>query len=167
MSIIHSLIFQLTSDDDDLQAVLCQSSRENLKSSIDVAISLLATLIGCAGPVYIIIDGLDEIDEIERGKLMKQLLDLSKNCEDAKILISSRPEADITAIFYDKVMSIRVDKRNAGSIQAFVNWHTQKWFLDRAFLPEAKAEIERLLAPLASNSQGILYYTVAHLLALT
>jgi hypothetical protein len=64
-------------------------------------------------------------------------------------------------------MSIRVDKRNAGSIQAFVNWHTQKWFLDRAFLPEAQAEIERLLAPLASNSKGMLYYTVAHLLALT
>ena len=167
LSIIHSLIFQLTSDDDDLQAVLCQSSRENLKNSINVATSLLATLLDCAGPVYIVIDGLDEIDERERGKLMREFLDISKNCADTKILVSSRPEADITATLFDKVVTIRVDKRNAGSIQAFVNWHTQKWFLNRAFLPEGEAEIQRLLAPLASNSKGILYYTMANLRALT
>lgn len=167
LSITHSLIFQLTSNDDNLQAVLCQLGRENLKSNINAATSFLTTLIDCAGPVYIIIDGLDEIDEIERSKLMRQLLDLSKNCLEIKILVSGRPEADITATLHDKAVTIRVDKRNAGSIQAFVNWHTHKWFLDRAFLPEAQAEIERLLAPLASNSKGILYYTVANLRTLT
>lgn len=149
------MIFQLPSDDDDLQAVLCQSSRENLKSNLDVAACLLAKLLACAGPVYIIIDGVDEIDEIERGRLMKQLLDLSKSCEDAKILMSSRPEADITRILDEKAATIRVDHRNAGSIQSFVTQLTQQWFKERGFLPEARAEIEGLLAPLASNSKGM------------
>ena len=156
LSILHSLIFQLASDDDDLQAVLCQSSRENLKSNINVATNLLTKLLNCAGSVYIVTDGVDEIDEIERGRLIKQLLDLSKNCDYTKILVSSRPEADITAILNGKAITIRVDNRNAGSIQAFVTRYIHKWFLDRGFLPEAQAEIEGLLAPLASNSKGIL-----------
>ena len=155
LSILHSLIFQLASDHDDLQTVVCQSSRESLKSSIDTAISLLTNLLGYTGPVYIVIDGVDEIDEIERRRLLKQLLHLSEACEGAKILISSRPEADIGEMIKDKA-TIRVDSRNGGSIQTFVTQRTQEWFRERNFLPEAQAEIQSLLAPLASNSKGAL-----------
>jgi hypothetical protein len=160
LSILHSLIFQLGSDDDDLQATLCQSNRENLKNSITVAVSLLTTLLNCAGPVYIIIDGVDEIDKIERGRLLRQLLDLSKNCKETKILISCRLEADIQTIFdlASASASIRVDNRNAGSIQAFVNSQSHTWFQTRNFLPREKAEIERLLAPVAANAKGILFH---------
>ncbi|KAF2191077.1 hypothetical protein K469DRAFT_746515 [Zopfia rhizophila CBS 207.26] len=158
LSVLHSFIFQLTSDDDNLQAVLCQSSREKLKSNITVATSLLATLLACAGPAYIAIDGIDEIDEMERGRLLQQLLDLSKDCKGLKILVSSRPEADITTILKDNAVIIRVDNRNAGSIQAFVTRHTQTWFQDRGFLSETRAEIAGLLAPLASNSKGMFLY---------
>jgi hypothetical protein len=155
------LIFQLGSDDEDLQATLCQSNRENLKSSITVAVSLLKTLLNCAGPVYIIIDGVDEIDKTERGRLLCQLLDLSKDCTETKILISCRPEADIKKIFdlASASASVRVDDRNAGSIQAFVNSQSHTWFLTRNFLPRERAEIERLLAPVAANAKGILFQT--------
>ena len=153
--ILHSLIFQLASDSDDLQAVLCQSSRENLKNNINVAVGLLSTLVECAGPVYIIVDGVDEIGEIERGRLLNRLLDLSENCRETKILISSRLEDDITAILNSKAAAIRVDNRNAGSIQAFVTRRTQNWFRHSNFLPEARSEIEGLLAPLASNAKGM------------
>lgn len=156
LSILHSLLFQLASDDDDLQAALSHSSRENLKNSITVAVSLLTTLLNGAGPVYIIIDGVDEIDEVERGRLLRQLLDLSKNCVETKILISCRPEADIKTILDSASASIRVDDRNAGSIQAFVNRQSQRWFQTRNFLPEERNDIERLLAPLAANAKGIL-----------
>jgi hypothetical protein len=50
--------------------------------------------------------------------------------------------------------TIRVDTRNGGSIQTFVTQRTQEWFQERNFLPEAQAEIQSLLAPLASNSKG-------------
>jgi hypothetical protein len=155
LSILHSLIFQLVSDDDDLQDVLCQSSRVDLKCNIDNAVHLLTTLLSCAGPVYIIIDGVDEIDEVERGRLIRQLLDLSKNCGDAKILVSSRLEADITKILDEAAAKIRVDHCNSGSIQAFVTQHTRIWYQERHFLLEVQAEIDGLLAPLAANSKGM------------
>ncbi|ERF71684.1 hypothetical protein EPUS_08997 [Endocarpon pusillum Z07020] len=158
LSILHSLIFQLASDDDDLQAALCQSSRADLKNSITVAVSLLTTLLKCAGPVYIIIDGGDEIHEIERGRLFRQLLELSKNCEETKILISCRPEADIIAILGSASTSIRVDNRNAGSIQAFITRQSQRWFETRNFLSKERAEIEGLLAPIAANAKGMFLY---------
>ncbi|MCJ1267692.1 hypothetical protein MMC22_007578 [Lobaria immixta] len=158
LSILHSLIFQLASDDDDLQAALCQSSRKNLENSITVAVSLLTTLLNGAGPVYIIIDGVDEIDEVERGRLLRQLLDLSKDCEETKILISCRPEADITTILSSASASIRVDNRNASSIQAFVNRQSHRWFQARNFLPNDRADIERLLAPVAANAKGMFLY---------
>jgi hypothetical protein len=156
LSILHSLIFQLASDYDDLEDVLCQSGRENLKSSVDAAANLLRTLLVCAGPTYILIDGVDEIDEIERCRLLRQLLDVSKACQAVKILVSSRIEADIADFLKDQV-SIRVDSRNGGSIQTFVNQRTEEWFSKCNFLPEAQAEIQGLLAPLASNAKGIPY----------
>ena len=157
LSILHSLIFQLTHERDDLQEVLCQSSREDLKWNIEMAIDLLARLLASAEPVYIVIDGLDEIDELERDKLLNQLLRLGETAKRTSLLISSRPEADITAILKTKAAIVRVDHRNSGSIQAFVTDSMQRWFTQRDFLPEAQAEIEGLLAPLASKSKGTPY----------
>lgn len=155
LSILHSLIFQLASNDDDLKTVVCASCREDLKSNLDDAVRLLTSLLSCTGPVYIIVDGVDEIDEVERGRLLNQLLAILKSCEVTKILVSSRIEADLTDILQEAAITIRVDHRNSGSIQAFVNRITRKWYKEREFLPEAQAEIEGLLAPLASNSKGI------------
>lgn len=154
LSVLHSLIFQLVSENDDLQATLSQSSRENLRHSIDVAVSLLTTLLNCAGPVYIIIDGVDEVDEIERVRLLRELLGLSKNCQETKILISSRIEADIKKILDSTSTSIRVDYCNAGSIQTFVNSEAERLFEVWNFLPHERADIERLLAPVAANAKG-------------
>ena len=144
----------MASEDDDLRTVLCQSSREDLKTNTDSAASLLIMLLACAGPVYIIIDGLDEIDELERGKLMRHLLTLATDSENTKILVSSRPEDDIAKSLDEKAIQIRIDHRNAGSIQSFINSHTQTWYQERGFSLEAQTEISSLLAPLAAKSKG-------------
>lgn len=157
LSILQSLIFQLADNDDDLQVALCQSSRKDFENNIAVVMSLLTRLLNCAGPVYIIIDGVDEIDRTERGMFLRPLLDLSKNCEETKILISCRPEADITKILDTVSASIPVDKRNAGSIQAFVTRQSHEWFQTRNFHPKERADIEKLLAPLASNAKGMVF----------
>jgi len=117
-------------------------------------VELLTTLLSTAGPVFIIIDGLDEIDETERASLLYRLLELSNSCDEAKILVSSRMEDDIHAILHDKAVEIRIDSRNAGSIQAFISRRVQEWFLSRDFVPEARAEIKELLAPLSSKANG-------------
>lgn len=154
LKVLHSLIFQLVSDNEDLQGALSQSSRENLKNNITVAVSLLTTLLKGAGPVYIIVDGVDEIDEIERERLLRELLGLSKNCQETKIVVSSRLEADIKAKLDPVSVSIRVDEYNAGNIQAFVNFESDRLFQTWNLLPDERTDIERLLAPVAANAQG-------------
>ena len=134
--------------------MICQAGGENLKSSLDAASNLLETLLLGAGPTYIVIDGLDEIDEIERCRLLKRLLEMPETCHEMKILMSSRAEADIADLLKDQ-NSVRVDSRNAGSIQTFVNRRIEEWFGKCNFLPEAQNEIHRLLAPLASNAKGM------------
>ncbi|RYP49270.1 hypothetical protein DL768_004993 [Monosporascus sp. mg162] len=76
LSIFHSLVFQLASDDDDLRAIVCESIGEDLRSSTEGAVDVFKQLLAYAGLVYIIIDGLDEIEELERGRLLKYLLGL-------------------------------------------------------------------------------------------
>ncbi|KAL9621920.1 MAG: hypothetical protein Q9160_003741 [Pyrenula sp. 1 TL-2023] len=158
LSVLRSLMFQLASQADTLQEVLCQSSLENLKGSTDCAVELLTAFLALVGPVYIVVDGLDEIDEVHRCKLLKQLLGLLEKCENMKLLISSRPDADITAILQEKSADIRVDHRNCESIEVFVTQSLRRWFAERDFLPEGRAEIERLLAPLTGKSKGMFLY---------
>jgi len=148
------LIFQLTSEDENLQEVLCQSARDNLKNNFAVAAKLLQNLLSCAGSVRIIVDGVDEIDEVERGKLLRQLADLSESRQETHILISSRAEDDIAKILGPVSTTIRVDSRNSGSIQAFIDRWSRGWFATHDFAPEDKAEIVRLLAPLSSKAEG-------------
>ncbi|KFA48785.1 hypothetical protein S40293_01495 [Stachybotrys chartarum IBT 40293] len=158
LTVLHSLIFQLTAKDDDLQEVLCQSSCGNLKNNLGVAAGLLKTILSCAGPIYLIIDGLDEIEEIERRRLLGQIADISKACQETRILISSRAEDDIARILDPVSPAIRVDGRNAGSIQAYINNWAREWFLVCDFLPRDKAEILGLLAPLSSKTKGMFLY---------
>lgn len=136
--------------------MLCQTGNENLKGSFSTAVDLLKSLLGCVGTTYIVIDGVDEAQESERHRFLTKILEISKVCEKTKILISSRAEADIAEVLKDQ-LSIRVDSRNAGSIQTFVNRRTETWFDEFQVLPEARVEIQGLLAPLASIAKGILH----------
>jgi hypothetical protein len=95
ISILHSLIFQLASEDRDLKIVLCdlfQSNRRDLKSNTQFAQGTLSKLLQCAEPTYIVMDGLDEITGPERQTTLHTLLDISKFCDKTKVLISSRIE---------------------------------------------------------------------------
>jgi hypothetical protein len=156
LSIIHSLIFQLSADDADLQTVICESSRENFESNLDAALGILRTLLlSCIDTVYVVIDGLDEINELQRILLVKHLLEILQGCDEVRICLSSRPEADLKMKLDSKATSIRVDARNAESIQHFVKQWTEDWFERRQIYSQARVDIWRLLAPLAEKSKGV------------
>jgi hypothetical protein len=156
LSVIQSLIFQLAQNDELLQEMLCESGRDNLRNDLKVASSLFKTLLNSAGPVHIIVDGLDEIDEEERIPLLEELLQYSEDCAEARILICSRPENDISSTLReipDKNI-ILAESRNAGSIQAFVSRRCRKWLERRGFDENMKSKIKVLLAPLATRAMG-------------
>lgn len=154
LTVFHSLIFQLASKNDSFQDVLCQAAREHLKSDMTVAAEILKSLLDCAGPAFLIVDGVDEIGEIERSILLKRLMELSRDCNETRILISSRQEDDISKLLRDNAESIRVDHRNAGSIQVFVSTCAKEIFQSRDFPPDIQHELGHLLVPLASKAKG-------------
>jgi hypothetical protein len=154
LSILHSLIFQLTSDNDELQTVLCNTSREYFKSNIEVALEIFSTLLACSGTVFIVIDGVDEMEKIERIRLVTHLINTQAKCEQIRICFSSRLEDDLKALLEKDAASIRVDNRNADCIQEFVRQWSEKWFLEHRIRPKEENEMRKWLEPLPSKSRG-------------
>ena len=118
--------------------------------------STFKSLLDCAGPTYLVLDGLDEIELPERRRLLSELVKLFDDCKTARILISSRAESDIERVL-GALPRIRVDRHNSGSIKVYVERQSAEWFSQRDFFPHEKTEIEALLAPVASKSEGALY----------
>ncbi|KAK1830451.1 hypothetical protein QBC39DRAFT_354018 [Podospora conica] len=160
LSVFHSLIFQLASQDEMRQSVVCNSSLEKLRTSLEVAETLLSNLVlACKEPVYIVVDGLDEISEGQRCLLVKRLMTLLDALEGLRVCLSSRPEADLKRCLANQPKSIlRVDAENAEAIQVYVDQWTKNWLRDREADEDFKSEALRLLAPLALKSKGMFLY---------
>ncbi|KAF4952521.1 hypothetical protein FGADI_6756 [Fusarium gaditjirri] len=158
LSIIHSLIFQLTSTSLSLKTMLCQSDLQHLGSDFKVASTLFQTIIQSAGVVHIIVDGLDEIEPAQRSRLIKELLRLSDECEECRIMLASRAETDISGDLEGKAIDIQVDKNNAGSIQVFINQTMGEWFKERDFTPDVRDQLQGWAAPLAFRAKGMFLY---------
>ncbi|WKT45256.1 NACHT nucleoside triphosphatase [Fusarium oxysporum f. sp. vasinfectum] len=158
LSVLHSLIFQLTSNSLFLKTMLCQSDLQYLGNDFNIAAALFQALIHSAGAVRLIVDGLDEIDATQRSRLLKELVRLSGECEECYILLTSRPESDIARDLNGKTINIQVDKNNAGSIQVFINKTMEKWFKDRAFVPSVRDQLQSWAAPLAARAKGMFLY---------
>jgi len=131
LSITHSLIFQLAERDENLMAIICGSMAEDLNNDIIATSKLLSSLIRYVGSVYLVIDGVDEISELERGILVKNLLKLAKVCNQLKIILSSRSEADIMELLNNTSVVIRVHDHNEDSIKDYIHERSQHMFDSR------------------------------------
>lgn len=158
LSIMHSLIFQLAEKDDQLVDVICESMSQELKDNLASAADLLKSLVLHAGPVSLVIDGVDEISKVERGRMIKEFLGLVKSCESLRIILSSRPEADLKRALEDVAVILQVHDHNEQSIECYVNEATQRMFRDRRVLQRDQHEIKKLLAPLARRAEGMFLY---------
>ncbi|KAI3400686.1 hypothetical protein diail_2398 [Diaporthe ilicicola] len=158
LSIMHSLIFQLAERDVDLVDAVCESMSEELKNDLATATDLLKSLILHAGAVCLVIDGVDEISIIERGRMIAELLELFKSCEGLRMILSSRPEADLVRALDGVAVVIQVHDHNEQNIEGYVKESTQKMFRDRGVLQRDQDEIRMLLAPLAGRAKGMFLY---------
>ncbi|KAF2647160.1 hypothetical protein K491DRAFT_644350 [Lophiostoma macrostomum CBS 122681] len=158
LGLLHSLIFQLSASDDDLQAIVCQSSGDSFRRRTEVAQDIFKTLLSSTTATRIIVDGLDEIDDSTRSRILSLLLHLTTEVDGLRMLISSRPEADLTGVLGEKYPTIRVNEHNGGGIQFYIAQCKQKWYRDRHFSPETRKEMERLLVPLVAKAKGMFLY---------
>lgn len=156
VSIIHTLLFQLTSEDVDIQSILTESSKIDLKSNLAAAQELLTTALECANKVSTVIDGLDEVEPLELELLWTALIKDLHDCSDVvlKMCISSRAEDDITEILVPKAAALCVYRINALDIEAYDKSRFEEWMAGTDFLADGKSEIEALLSPISTKAKG-------------
>lgn len=154
-AVILSLLFQAADEDADFQSVLVHPRERGFRENTSLATLLLRKhLIKAPGTTYIIIDGLDEMDECERQVLLARLEDLSKACSNLRLLISSRIEHDILKALKKNSTGVRVDDKNFGAIQRYVDYRCEKWTDESEFVPEVRREFKELISPLSARSGG-------------
>jgi hypothetical protein len=134
------------------------SNYRQIMSSFEFITELFANLVKASGTTFIVIDGVDEMAETQRGILLKALTSQLKVCGNLKLLISSRRERDIELALGNDVPSARVDHKNMGDIEAYVKKQTEDW------LPELRSygaddlmcsEAKLLLGSISSKANGI------------
>ncbi|KAF4452091.1 NACHT domain protein [Fusarium austroafricanum] len=152
LSILHSLVFQAAEDDQSFQTHLLDSKERELQGNTSYVLGLLKTFLTTTGRTYIIIDGLDEMNEYERQILLKRFEDLSKDCSDLRLLISSRAEDDIASTVQDKATTIRVDHRNSGSIQTYIDRRLEQWLANQNFDSKIKKELFQSVTPILAKA---------------
>jgi hypothetical protein len=130
-----------------------ETNFRQISSSVDYARDLLKNLIE-EQPAHFIVDGLDEISEVDRSSLLKSLLQLRKDSVNFKLLISSRGEQDITRLLKPDVQIIRVHFGNGRDIQSYVNKRTDEWLSRLQLDEEMTLEIRNLVKPIGRNSKG-------------
>ena len=121
-AIICSLLYQLCRANQSLIPVVnkkydAQQSRSLCMNSWD---ELLETFICGSEPVYIVLDGLDECEEIERKPLLATILGLLQSCLNLHVLVASRKEVDIRQELEGKCETLIVEEKSRSDIERFV-----------------------------------------------
>ena len=109
LKVLQSLIFQLLYDNCSLQLTMHEaymSHYRGIASSLEFDTQLFSDLIKDSGPVFVVIDGVDEIPEMERQRLLKALISQLKSCENMELLVNSRGESDISFLLGTGVPSV-------------------------------------------------------------
>ncbi len=162
LSITQSLVFQAAEDSSTTQTMVVEFSEHDFTSDGGKVLELLKALLDVSEGTYIIIDGLDEMDESERRILLQRLDDLVSASDQLKILICSRPEDDISRELEMKSKKLRVDQRNMASIQAFVDYKTHEWMATQGFDQSTESEVSSMLSPVAARANGTSWSLILH-----
>jgi len=124
LQILHSFIWQMALDNKGLQAPLISAQQDNnrrFNSDLGFVKDIFGHFLDSLPTVYIIIDGLDEVMQVERRQLLGIMLELLREKSNVKILIASRPEADISGLLSKEAQTLRIHDCNADDVEAYVD----------------------------------------------
>ncbi|KAI1386580.1 uncharacterized protein F4822DRAFT_431452 [Hypoxylon trugodes] len=155
VKVFHSFLFQVLEDNAGCRPVLNEASQTNsrkLKSDSDFVMDLLCNVLHGLGPMFIVLDGLDELNESSWKHLLLGIMQINDRCPETKLLISSREEREIALRLGDKALPLRIDHNNSEDIEAFVQ--LERMFIyarlvlsmveDQGTLQDIEAQIEDL-----------------------
>ena len=130
-----------------------ENNYRKLKSSSEFIENLLNDLLRESRTTYLVIDGMDEVADVERSFLLKALMRLQKS-QNLKILISSRAEYDINLFLASQCERIQVHESNAQDISEYVDYRTNSWLSGLEADPEIISELRRHAKDIALKSKG-------------
>ncbi|KAL9046215.1 MAG: hypothetical protein Q9214_000890, partial [Letrouitia sp. 1 TL-2023] len=154
-------MFQLMIDDKSLRPLLSYNYENNyrkLTSSPDFIKGLLRDILANSPVTFFVLDGLDEIAVTERAILLTALLDLKSQCQNLKLLVSSRAEHDISLLLNSKSDIFDVHHCNSQDIENYVDVRTNAWLSGLDLDRELMVEVRQLTKYIAPKSQGMFLY---------
>ena len=122
VAIIRSLLYQLCRANQSLIPVVNKEydARQSRSLPLNTWSKLLETFICSLEPVYIVLDGLDECEEIERKGILRVILSLWQNCSNLHVLVASRREVDIRQELEGNSETLIVEEKSRSDIERFV-----------------------------------------------
>ena len=158
LSVLHSLLFQVLEHDSSLQVLLpdyLSADRRKLLRDQDFVKQILYTVLSSLGPAYIVLDGLDEVEESNWRDLLNAVFGIKESCVEVKVLISSREVREISLALKDKVAHLPINKHNHDDIQAFVRREMEGVLRNFANADElVQSKIRAALGSIADKSDG-------------
>lgn len=157
VSVIHALIFQLLYKHQHLRPALIKAYENDymeLQSYVEYNQQLLTDLLQCIEAPYIVIDGLDEMAERERQFLLKRLLQVSNQCPELKVLISSREDKDISTALHLKALSLPIRQNNAEDIKTYFDYRVKDWLDSLDIEDDTYLSLKDLVQRIPSKAEG-------------
>lgn len=157
LKVLHSFIFQIATDIDQLQPMVCfahGSKARQLSSSVEFSKVLLGDMLKTLPATYITLDGLDEIPVLHCIELVNVMLELHDTHDNLHVLFSSRAENDITRRLDCKVQPVHVHHRNSQDIQAYVEKRSMDWLSGLEVDPDDAKDIRTLMENIGKQSKG-------------
>ena len=112
-------------------------------------------LLQCIGVTFIVLDGLDEISEKERHILLNGFLQMSNQCPDLKVMVSSREEIDISGLLRSRALSLRIGLRNSQDIELYFNTRAEEWLNTLEIDDATYSSLKHLLQGVPEKAKGI------------
>ncbi|KAJ8126088.1 hypothetical protein O1611_g7550 [Lasiodiplodia mahajangana] len=158
LSVINALTFSLAYRSDELQTIIRESFSEECMASLRKATDFLIDFVDSTSPSFLVVDGLHEMEEVQRGRLASELLRIQNKTSKVRIFISCRKELGLSQILGRHGSVLYARRRNFEYIQDFVKKWAESWFEERRFWPEEQAEVESLLDSIVVKTRGVFSY---------
>jgi hypothetical protein len=162
--VLQSLIFQLILKNKSLSPIIHEAYLSNyasLTGNREFVKDLFLALVRDSGPVFIVIDGVDEARESDGSFLLKSLIAVAKSDKNIMLLISSRPERAISKELALLAISVRVEENNADDIATFVEYEGKQivsQFEEYGADEDVCMEITTAISNLSRKAQGMILY---------
>ncbi|KAI0101764.1 hypothetical protein GGR51DRAFT_563230 [Nemania sp. FL0031] len=171
IQVMHSLIFQASKDNPDLMPLVygyvksdqqTMPNNNKFESNRDFVKELLIKVLDICKQVFIVVDGLDELEERPRRSLLETLLQIVEESKVVRLLISSREERDVMKQLEGRAVSLRADHNNAEDIQLYADSELRIWLEDLRDLEADDAMFamaKKSVASIVQASEGMILYT--------